>query len=152
MVANCNHMGGLINPFKCRHDSIFSNVGLCAACWARFMWSHELWPTPVSQSFSFSIILLVLFEVVIIRKYNPNLCLPNCCCPSLLTTCIMYNPYHFSWFSSAFYCSIWPNFSPMSSLSVRYIAVILCRASACNEMTTSRVPSFFSLLFMHSLS
>ena len=31
---------------------IFSNLGLCAACWARFMCHHELWPTSVSHPFA----------------------------------------------------------------------------------------------------
>ena len=36
----------------CLDNSIFLNLGLCAACWARFMCHHELWPTPVSHPFS----------------------------------------------------------------------------------------------------
>ena len=40
-----HHRGCLINP-------IFSNLGLCAACWARFMCHHELWPTLVGHPFS----------------------------------------------------------------------------------------------------
>ena len=40
-----HHRGCLNNP-------IFSNLGLCAACWARFMCQHELWPTSVSHPFS----------------------------------------------------------------------------------------------------
>ena len=40
-----HHRGCLNNP-------IFSNLGLCAACWAHFMCHHELWPTSVSHSFS----------------------------------------------------------------------------------------------------
>ena len=39
------HLGCLYNP-------IFSNLELCAACWARFMCHHELWPTSVSHPFS----------------------------------------------------------------------------------------------------
>ena len=31
----------------------FSNLGLCAACWALFMCHHELWPTSVSCPFPF---------------------------------------------------------------------------------------------------
>ena len=31
----------------------FSNLGLCAVCWARFMCHHELWPTSVDHPFSF---------------------------------------------------------------------------------------------------
>ena len=41
-----NHWGCLNNP-------IFSNSGLCAACWAHFMCHHELWPTSVSHLFSY---------------------------------------------------------------------------------------------------
>ena len=37
----------------CLNNPIFSNLGLCAACWAHFMCHHELWPTSVSQPFSF---------------------------------------------------------------------------------------------------
>ena len=40
-----NHQGCLNNP-------IFSNLGLCAACWEIFMCHNELWPTLVSHTFS----------------------------------------------------------------------------------------------------
>ena len=40
-----HHQGYLNNP-------IFSNLGLCAACWAYFMCHHKLWPTSVSHPFS----------------------------------------------------------------------------------------------------
>ena len=40
-----HHRGCLNNP-------IFSNLGLCAACWAHFMCHHESWPTSVSHPFS----------------------------------------------------------------------------------------------------
>ena len=40
-----HHRGCLNNP-------IFSNLGLCAACWARFMCHHELWSASVSHPFS----------------------------------------------------------------------------------------------------
>ena len=33
-------------------EPIFLNLGLCAACWARFMYHHELWPTSLSHPFS----------------------------------------------------------------------------------------------------
>ena len=41
-----HHRGCLNNP-------IFSNLGLCAACWAHFICHHELCPTSVSHPFSF---------------------------------------------------------------------------------------------------
>ena len=37
----------------CLNNPIFSNLGLCAVCWAHFMCHHELWPTSVSHPFSF---------------------------------------------------------------------------------------------------
>ena len=40
-----HHRGCLNNP-------IFSNLGLCASCWARFMCYHTLWPSSVSHPFS----------------------------------------------------------------------------------------------------
>ena len=45
-IFHGHHRGCLNNP-------IFSNLGLCAACWAHFMCHHELWPTSVSHPFSF---------------------------------------------------------------------------------------------------
>ena len=34
-------------------NPIFSNLGLCAVCWAHFTCHHELWPTSVGHPFSF---------------------------------------------------------------------------------------------------
>ena len=34
------------------NNHIFSNLWLCAACWAHFMCHHNLWPTSVSHLFS----------------------------------------------------------------------------------------------------
>ena len=34
-------------------DYTFLNLGLCAACWARSMCHHELWPISVSHPYSF---------------------------------------------------------------------------------------------------
>ena len=33
----------------CLNNTIFSNLGSCAACWARFMCQYELWATSVSH-------------------------------------------------------------------------------------------------------
>ena len=58
VVATFNHVGESFNllwpPPGCLNNPIFSNLGLCAACWARFMCHHELWPTSVSHPFSSS--------------------------------------------------------------------------------------------------
>ena len=40
-----HHRGGPNNP-------LFSNMGLCAACWAHFMCQHQLCQTSMSQHFS----------------------------------------------------------------------------------------------------
>ena len=52
-----NRVGGSFNLFMATtggylNNLIFSNLGLCAACWAHFMCHHELWPTSVSHPFS----------------------------------------------------------------------------------------------------
>ena len=52
-----NHVGGSFNLFKGHHrvypnNPIFSNLGLCAACWAYFMCHHELWPTSIAPNSS----------------------------------------------------------------------------------------------------
>ena len=56
VLATFNHVGGsfklLWPPPGCLNNAIFSGLGLCAACWARFMCHHELWPTSVSDPFS----------------------------------------------------------------------------------------------------
>ena len=46
MLATSNHVGGTFDIFKCRHQGymnnpIFSNLGLCAACWVHFKCHHE---------------------------------------------------------------------------------------------------------------
>ena len=56
VVATFNHVGGFFNLFMattCLNNPIFSNLGLCAACWAHFMYHRELWPTSVGHPFSF---------------------------------------------------------------------------------------------------
>ena len=41
-----------VAAFKSLRFALFSNVGLCAACWANFICHHELGPTSVSHPFS----------------------------------------------------------------------------------------------------
>ena len=57
VVATFNHVGGslifLWPPPECLNNPIFSNLGLCAVCWAHFMCHHELWPTLLGHPFSF---------------------------------------------------------------------------------------------------
>ena len=56
VVAIFRHVAGLLifygHHWGCLNNPIFSNSGLCAACWAHFMCPHELWPTSVSHPFS----------------------------------------------------------------------------------------------------
>ena len=56
VVATFNHMGWSLNflwpPMEFLNYPIFSNLGLCTACWAHFMCHHELCPTSVSHPFS----------------------------------------------------------------------------------------------------
>ena len=56
VVATFNHVGGSFNLFMATTrgylNPSFWILGLCAACWARFMCHHELWPTSVSHPFS----------------------------------------------------------------------------------------------------
>ena len=56
VVITFNHVDRSFNLFKFHHQGylnnpIFSNVGLCAACWAQFVHYQELWPTSVSHPF-----------------------------------------------------------------------------------------------------
>ena len=57
VVATLSRVGGSFNLFYGHHQGylnnpIFSNLGLCAACWAHLMCHHELWLTSVSHPFS----------------------------------------------------------------------------------------------------
>ena len=58
VVATFNHVGGSFNLFMATTGDVwiipsFSNLVLCAVCWAHFMCHHKLWPTSVSHPFSF---------------------------------------------------------------------------------------------------
>ena len=51
------HVGGSFKFFKCHHhgcldNPIFSNLGLCTACWAHSMCHEALWSTPVNRLLS----------------------------------------------------------------------------------------------------
>ena len=46
LIFHGHHQGSLNNP-------IFSNLRLCAACWAHSMCHHELWPKSLGYAFSF---------------------------------------------------------------------------------------------------
>ena len=57
VVATFNYVGRSFNLFIATTWDVwiipfFSNLGLCATCWAHFMCHHELWPTLVGHPFS----------------------------------------------------------------------------------------------------
>ena len=83
-----HHRGCLNNP-------IFSNLELCAECWALFMCHHKLWPKSVGHHFSFlnsswgltggkhhKKIIIVIFTFVIqnltIPGYSPYILFYSC--------------------------------------------------------------------------
>ena len=58
LVVTFNHVGSPLIFFYghhqgCLNNTTFSNLGLCAACWACFMCHPELCPTWVNHTFSF---------------------------------------------------------------------------------------------------
>ena len=57
-----HHRGCLNNP-------IFSNLGLCAACWAHFMWHHKFWPTSASPTLDLFFKIL-LFHVTFLIFFS----------------------------------------------------------------------------------
>ena len=91
-LCKCHHHGCLNNP-------IFSNLGLCAACWAHLMCHHELWPTPVRRHFSFLNRSLCLtggkyyqkIAIPIVRHVLQIVAIP-CCFPHMLCYAII-SPY-----------------------------------------------------------
>ena len=85
VVATFNRVGGSFSLFMattrgCLNNPIFSNLGLCAVCWAHFVCHHELQPTSVGHSFSFlnsSWKLLSLFLAATKQLYewfSPSVC------------------------------------------------------------------------------
>ena len=76
------------------------NLGLCAACWARFMCHHELWPTSVSHPFSslnsslgfaggkhYQKITILIFRLVV-----QNFAIPGCF-PYIFFSMAIFSPY-----------------------------------------------------------
>ena len=121
VVATFNHVGGSCNLFMATTRDVwiipsFSNLGLCAARWARFMCHHELWPTSVSHPFSFLYSSLGLaggkhfqkITISVFRVVFQNFAIPGCFiffyCYILLTL---------FWFIC--YCSMWLCFSQGTS-------------------------------------
>ena len=118
VVATFNHVGGSFKSIYGHHrgylnNPIFSNLGLCAACWARFMGHHELWPTSVSHPFSclnsclgfaggihYQKITIPIFILVLQNFATPG------CFPFILFYCYLFSLLSSGWFVIAVYGSI----------------------------------------------
>ena len=83
---------------------IFSNLGLCAACWAHFTCHHELWPTSVSKPLSslssplgltgrkyYQKIAITIFGLILQKFAFP------CCFSYIIFYCYIYTPAQRSW-------------------------------------------------------
>ena len=87
----------------CRNNPIFSNLVLCAACWAHFICHHELWQTSVSHPFCFLNNSLGLMNENITREYKYLSlwsCFPNFCFSRLLSVYVLCYSYYYSLLSS----------------------------------------------------
>ena len=109
-VFTFNHVGGSLNLYKyhhrgCLNNPIFSNLGLCAVCWARFMYHYELWPTSVSHPFShlnsssglaegnhYPKITIAVFRLVLQNFAPPG------CVPCILFCCYLLSLLSSGWF------------------------------------------------------
>ena len=92
-------------PPGCLNNPIFSNLGLCAACWAYFMCHHKLWSTSVSHPFSslnsssgfvggkqYQRITIPIFRLV-----HRNFIIPGCS-PYILFYCYLFSLLSSGWF------------------------------------------------------
>ena len=123
----------------CWNNLIFSNLGLCAACWAHFMCHHELWPTSVSHPFSslnsslgfaggkhYQKITIPIFRLVL-----QNIAIP-CCFPYIL-----FNHYLFSLLSSGwFVISVCGSITVQGTSEVFRMIINWCRVATSNNKST----------------
>ena len=78
LIFQYHHWGCLNNP-------IFSNLGLCATCWAHFMCHQELWPALASHPFSS--LFRPCWRKILQKNYYPYLktCSSKFCSSKLLS-------------------------------------------------------------------
>ena len=116
-ITACCIFGSFIflygHHWGCLNNPIFSNLGLCAACWTCFMCHHELWPTSVSYPFSSLTSLLGFtggqcYQKITIPIFRRNLQILHF---QVAFSYILFFRHLFSLLSSFFYCSMWLFFS-----------------------------------------
>ena len=138
VVATFSHVGGSLifysHHWGCLNNPVFSNLGLCAVCWAHLMCSHKLWSTSVGHPFSFLNSSLGLtwgkhyqkITIAIFRFVPQNFTIPGyffLLCYSFLWLSFILT---FSWLVC--YCSVWLYFSPESiivSIIIICISIII---------------------------
>ena len=114
------HVGGpsifLGPPPGCLNNPIFSNLGLCPACWAHFMCHRELWPTSLGHPFSRSLGLAgrkhyQKITVPIFRLVIKNFAVPGYF-PYILFLSLSFL---LTFFRLVCYCSMWLSTPPHST-------------------------------------
>ena len=87
----------------CLNNPIFSNLVLCAACWACFMCHHELWPPSVSHPFSLDSSLGLTggkyYQKITIPIFR--LILQNFAFPAILFCCNVFSLLSSGWLVAA---------------------------------------------------
>ena len=128
------HQGVLLN------NPIFSNLGLCAAC---FMCHHELWPTSVSHPFSLNSSIGLLggkhyqkITIAYLWTYSSKFCYSRL----LSLYSFLSLSFLLTFFWLVCYCSLW----------VFRTIVNWCRVAISNDKSTEWVPSLFCVSFLVS--
>ena len=99
----------------CLNNPIFSNLGLWAACSARFMCHHELWPTSVCHPFSSvncssGLTVGKYYQKITIPVFR--LILPNFASPGWFSYILLSLYFLLTFFWLGCYCSMWLCISP----------------------------------------
>ena len=127
VVPTFNHVGGSFNLFMATTGDvwiIFSNLGLCAACWARFMRHHKSCPTSVSHSFSYLNSSLG-FTVPIIRFVLQNFAISGCF-PYILFYRHVFSLLSSGWFAM-FVIAVCGSVSVVNKIIVNWCRVVISK-------------------------
>ena len=95
MVTSNHGAGRLI--YSCLNNPIFWNFGLCAACWARSMCHHKVWPTSARE------VSIALYAL----GWKTNVSLPGCF-PYILFYSFIFSLISSGWFVIAVFGAISP--------------------------------------------